>query len=55
MTTGTLSRCFFYTPYGVTSFGTIPNFMAQSMLGVEFLYALRRDFVWNSLEAPPDW
>jgi len=38
----------FYTPFGVTLFGTFQVLPApMTISGVKFLYALRRDLVWD--------
>ena len=42
-------RSGFYTPYGVTSFGT-PRCPPAPGSCPGFLYALRRDLVWDELE-----
>jgi hypothetical protein len=40
----------FYTPCGVTLFGTAMTISAiDTRLYDEFLYALRRDLVWNPI------
>ena len=46
----TLRPTRFYTPYGVTSFGT--SSAVWSSVASTFLYALRRDLVWDSTAYP---